>query len=1008
MSEEASDQGQKLSVPICLIGELIPLSQSGKDYRGSCPFHHEDTKSLYVSSHAQRFRCFGCGASGDLVDFFSQYYSTPRAEAEQLIARLAESLSEDLVTAVEARPVAKDIWLVLSCDAPIDNEKIERSSQFVPEQDFLAPEPTTIAVRLGLRSVHEYVDLAISISAKVYVLVPYFECPTGVVGDVITRLIGQHQIPYVAMFESSIEAVDSSLISYISKEATDPFTFYYNYECKQGNINDLNWREKTLDTLLLLTLRIPEANRVRLDSCLTRISELMPWFEDSTLIRRRNELLQNALTLAQPNGTLFTSTEAGRAPFYGEVPVREFEQVFSLDNMRLAWRKVYKYAKTTEAYYDSITYERYDKRADEYLIVLQHKIMQARNYVPAPFHRLNVKREGGTEEEPKVRPIVRIELEDQIVIQSIMNVIAPRAQLSFYEHSYGHRLSESFSNDDDIFAPWSIAYYHKYYGALQRILRAPDDFFYLKADLTRFYENVDREKLLSGRGGINSLVRDSEILRIIHNFLYYRLLDNDGRVVETERGLPQGPAYAHFLANLYLNQFDFWVIQEVTKWADSYKNPYEELKQRLPIIDLADYDPTKVRYMRYVDDMFVLFPSEEEAVGGKQHMQAYLREMGLEFSPPPKTDIHPVTETKPIVDEMKRRRYLLGKALENEDLTPEQQEILFRIIDEDIFHLTQPVASTDAVVEWVKLAISRLQGSDEFSEDEETYAWIIMQLLFSESLKYIHSESIFKVLLPKLIGDERETIFLKKIRNSEPYKKIIFLSTVQAYKLLDTLSPPVQAFVVDCLSDANYLVRYAAANCLIDNTLPMSADRLKQIFENEPVRAIADRYLSLFAYTHDSESLPLILPAIFSQGASAINELCWVLDELDAHDACNLLNPLSNNKLPLECVVNLLYLVLHLAGTEAFSLFNVMVAQNAQEEDMLQRLLSSVLSKVYRLYEQERRARDGHRYLPLHLTCPPKIGPLKMRDSCKITTGGSKSENEKIFGGAGISYSSGG
>ena len=42
------------------------------------------------------------------------------------------------------------------------------------------------------------------------------------------------------------------------------------------------------------------------------------------------------------------------------------------------------------------------------------------------------------------------------------------------------------------------------------------------------------------------------------------------------------------------------------------------------------------------------------------------------------------------------------------------------------------------------------------------------------------------------------------------------------------------------------------------------------------------------------------------------------------------------------------------------------------------------------------------------LTCPPKIGPLKMRDSCKITTGGSKSENEKIFGGAGISYSSGG
>ena len=39
------------------------------------------------------------------------------------------------------------------------------------------------------------------------------------------------------------------------------------------------------------------------------------------------------------------------------------------------------------------------------------------------------------------------------------------------------------------------------------------------------------------------------------------------------------------------------------------------------------------------------------------------------------------------------------------------------------------------------------------------------------------------------------------------------------------------------------------------------------------------------------------------------------------------------------------------------------------------------------------------------LACPPKLGPLEMRDSCKITTGGSKSENEKVFGGAGISDS---
>ena len=39
------------------------------------------------------------------------------------------------------------------------------------------------------------------------------------------------------------------------------------------------------------------------------------------------------------------------------------------------------------------------------------------------------------------------------------------------------------------------------------------------------------------------------------------------------------------------------------------------------------------------------------------------------------------------------------------------------------------------------------------------------------------------------------------------------------------------------------------------------------------------------------------------------------------------------------------------------------------------------------------------------LACPPKIGPPEMRDSCRITTGGSNSENKKAFGGAGISDS---
>ena len=44
----------------------------------------------------------------------------------------------------------------------------------------------------------------------------------------------------------------------------------------------------------------------------------------------------------------------------------------------------------------------------------------------------------------------------------------------------------------------------------------------------------------------------------------------------------------------------------------------------------------------------------------------------------------------------------------------------------------------------------------------------------------------------------------------------------------------------------------------------------------------------------------------------------------------------------------------------------------------------------------------------VQVACPPKIGPPLMRDSCKIRTGGSISENKKVFGDAGISDSTGG
>lgn len=39
-----------------------------------CPFHSEKTPSLKAFAEGRRFKCFGCGASGSVIDFVMQLY----------------------------------------------------------------------------------------------------------------------------------------------------------------------------------------------------------------------------------------------------------------------------------------------------------------------------------------------------------------------------------------------------------------------------------------------------------------------------------------------------------------------------------------------------------------------------------------------------------------------------------------------------------------------------------------------------------------------------------------------------------------------------------------------------------------------------------------------------------------------------------------------------------------------------------------------------------------------
>jgi DNA primase len=70
-----------------LIGSYVNLKKRGKDWAALCPFHSEKTPSFWVSESKRIFKCFGCGAGGDVFKFLTLMENLNFGEA---VTRLAE------------------------------------------------------------------------------------------------------------------------------------------------------------------------------------------------------------------------------------------------------------------------------------------------------------------------------------------------------------------------------------------------------------------------------------------------------------------------------------------------------------------------------------------------------------------------------------------------------------------------------------------------------------------------------------------------------------------------------------------------------------------------------------------------------------------------------------------------------------------------------------------------------------------------------------------------------
>jgi DNA primase len=72
-----------------VIGHRVALKKAGSNYKGLCPFHDEKTPSFSVNREKAFYKCFGCGAGGNVISFLMAFENASFPEA---VNALAETL----------------------------------------------------------------------------------------------------------------------------------------------------------------------------------------------------------------------------------------------------------------------------------------------------------------------------------------------------------------------------------------------------------------------------------------------------------------------------------------------------------------------------------------------------------------------------------------------------------------------------------------------------------------------------------------------------------------------------------------------------------------------------------------------------------------------------------------------------------------------------------------------------------------------------------------------------